>query len=88
MNTMTSKHNEIKENTEKLKVKVVLDCHNTIPGAWLFKRFGLLNFKFGHELVKLLLGDRLGFMLVSRSAVSSCQLHALVEKYKTIRLIQ
>lgn len=28
------KHNEIKENTEKLRDKVVLDCHNIIPGAY------------------------------------------------------
>lgn len=28
------KHNEIKENMEKLKGKVVLDCHNVIPGAY------------------------------------------------------
>ena len=28
------KHNEIKENTEKLRNKVVLDCHNIIPGAY------------------------------------------------------
>ena len=28
------KHNEIKENAEKLKDKVVLDCHNIIPGAY------------------------------------------------------
>lgn len=28
------KHNEIKENIEKLKDKVVLDCHNIIPGAY------------------------------------------------------
>lgn len=28
------KHNEIKENAEKLKGKVVLDCHNIIPGAY------------------------------------------------------
>ena len=28
------KHNEIKENIEKLTDKVVLDCHNIIPGAY------------------------------------------------------
>ena len=28
------KHNEIKENVEKLTAKVVLDCHNIIPGAY------------------------------------------------------
>ena len=28
------KHNEIKENAEKLKSKVVLDCHNIIQGAY------------------------------------------------------
>jgi len=28
------KHNEIKENTDKLKDKIVLDCHNIIPGAY------------------------------------------------------
>ena len=28
------KHNEIKENTEKLKGKIVLDCHNIIPEAY------------------------------------------------------
>lgn len=28
------KHNEIKENVEKLTDKVVLDCHNIIPGAY------------------------------------------------------
>ena len=28
------KHNEIKENPERLKDKVVLDCHNIIPGAY------------------------------------------------------
>ena len=28
------KHNEIKENTEKLNDKVVFDCHNIIPGAY------------------------------------------------------
>lgn len=28
------KHNEIKENAEKLMDKVVLDCHNIIPGAY------------------------------------------------------
>lgn len=28
------KHNEIKENTEKLTGKVILDCHNIIPGAY------------------------------------------------------
>ena len=28
------KHNEIKENIEKLTGKVVLDCHNIIPGAY------------------------------------------------------
>lgn len=28
------KHNEIKENLEKLNGKIVLDCHNIIPGAY------------------------------------------------------
>lgn len=28
------KHSEIKENVEKLRGKVVLDCHNIIPGAY------------------------------------------------------
>lgn len=28
------KHNEIKENIEKLKDKIVLDCHNIIPDAY------------------------------------------------------
>lgn len=28
------KHNEIKENVNKLKDKIVLDCHNIIPGAY------------------------------------------------------
>ena len=28
------KHNEIKENAKKLKDKIVLDCHNIIPGAY------------------------------------------------------
>ena len=28
------KHNEIKENAQKLKDKIVLDCHNIIPGAY------------------------------------------------------
>ena len=28
------KHNEIKENIDKLKDKIVLDCHNIIPGAY------------------------------------------------------
>ena len=28
------KHNEIKENVEKLTDKVVIDCHNIIPGAY------------------------------------------------------
>ena len=28
------KHNEIKENVEKLTGKIVLDCHNIIPGAY------------------------------------------------------
>ncbi len=28
------KHNEIKENMDKLKNKIVLDCHNIIPGAY------------------------------------------------------
>ena len=30
------KHNEIKENVEKLKGKVILDCHNIIdlPGVY------------------------------------------------------
>lgn len=28
------KHNEIRENLDKLKDKIVLDCHNIIPGAY------------------------------------------------------
>ena len=28
------KHNEIKEKMNKLEGKIVLDCHNIIPGAY------------------------------------------------------